>query len=397
MFTKGITKQIETFVKTSRERNPERSSAEVLEDLLAGNVEWSQPRRVSTVESGDRCCARVWNAGSGGQCIKAKSNGTDFCKNCHKKHSECPTAATFRDDGSHKGLFWGRFDDQLPIQGADGKGVAILWNAEEAKETVRTFLEEGGNWHPYCTERQFRTGDWDAAPNSNVPRRKKQKKSPKKSSVRVKTPKKRCQNDGNRKKIQEAVVALYEETQKFPKTTAQYLIDAGLDVGVAATKIQAMTQDEWSSWCDGKEFENEKHGVDQFGNFTKPLTGQMFIGTVGHICAEIWKEISDDVKTPYEIAYHKEKTEKEDAADMPAPKKEPNTTKQTKKKKKIKVKAPPPPPVDEDSDSEVDATEVSNILFEGKRITAYIDDENTAWSGEGEELGDYDEKTNTIE
>ena len=104
MFSVKIRSQVEKFVFEQRSSNPELSSEEVLDRVLT-MFDAVVPGRECTAAAGERCLARVWGGGVGGQCIKSKMSGSDYCKPCGRKSDVCSVPVSFTKEGKHKGLF----------------------------------------------------------------------------------------------------------------------------------------------------------------------------------------------------------------------------------------------------------------------------------------------------
>ena len=107
-------------------------------------------RTTKTVEPEDRCMARVWGGGSGNQCKGPKCDGSDYCKRCAKAAAVTEEPLTFDENGKHIGLFWGRFDQDLP-HFKDGH-VCVQWKSDESKAIVAAALKEGKTFHPFSGE-----------------------------------------------------------------------------------------------------------------------------------------------------------------------------------------------------------------------------------------------------
>ena len=430
-FAKSIREQVGEFVRLEREKNPSADSNEILQ-LLISDFQAVSGRRRTVVAPENLCMARVWAGGKGGQCHKAKMDGSDYCKKCAKDASICSTPASFLEDGKHKGLFWGRVDEPLPMKSADGKGLAIMWRTEDGREKARSLLESGecAGWHPFCTQPQFRTRKWDAPLNTTLPRLKGAAKKPKKTkSKRVQTAKQRWMAE-NRSNIQDQLETLAIKTQKAPKCLVAFIVAADFDSSKAEAAIQeAMADDEaWSTHCeDNGPFENDKFDIAEDGSFTGELTGtkrsQMLLGPVSKTCTEMWKALSDEEKAPFVSAYEDAKAQAnaelsdsedptkapsseseedaEPAAEKPKTKK-PKKSAKKKKKKIVKPPTPPPTPTpeedeEEEEEEEVEVETIEDALYKGKKITIYVDEDDTAYDADSNELGEYNRETNTVE
>lgn len=81
----------------------------------------------------NKCMARTWRSGLGGQCSRKKIEGSDYCK-LHSKRAEiCSEPAV-----NKKGLWLGRVDQEKPEKDKDGK-VVIEWpeNVEAIREKMK--------------------------------------------------------------------------------------------------------------------------------------------------------------------------------------------------------------------------------------------------------------------
>ena len=426
-------------MRDARESDLSLSSTEVLDKLLS-TFEAVRPGRVCTASAGDRCMARVWCDGLGGQCHKGKMCGSDYCKTCAKKAKICSIPASFTEDGKHKGLFWGRVDEERPEMSADGIGLAIMWRDEEGKKSAREMLESDGcdGWHPFCTQPGCRTNNWKAPLKTTLPRKKKgAKKKKKKSGPRIRTAKERWLKK-MRPQIRGDIIKLSVNVKKFPSAVVFFYIDAEFDVEAATATIKGMSSDKWADYCEEHgPFTNEKYAVDEAGNFSGEIKGNMLLGSTSKAGAAKWKSLGDEEQEVYETEYLKEKADKEavetsdlsddgvvssdsDCEEKAKPKKKakkkPTTKKKSKTKKKPVIKKPPTPspsPVEEEVEEEVEEVveeeveevEVSlgeddivrGIQTEDGLIDAYVDAEGTAFDMDGEELGEYNSETNEIE
>ena len=150
--------QMENFVKTMAangsftQEQLAAAMAQVQQQVAALDVP-AAPKRTRTtkvVEAEDRCMARVWGGGCGGQCKSAKCDGSDYCKRCAKAAAITEVPLSFDDNGKHIGLFWGRVDAELPIF-KDGH-VCVQWKTDDAKAIVAAALKEGKTFHPFSGE-----------------------------------------------------------------------------------------------------------------------------------------------------------------------------------------------------------------------------------------------------
>jgi hypothetical protein len=95
----------------------------------------------------NQCQARVWRSGSGkDQCSLRKCDHlghTDYCKRHAKQADISEDACTRGDDGySHKGLWFGRVDRDIPWLDATGV-IAIEWDTAEHKQLVADAVSSG--------------------------------------------------------------------------------------------------------------------------------------------------------------------------------------------------------------------------------------------------------------
>ncbi len=95
----------------------------------------------------ERCMARVWRSGSGkDQCSLRRGEHLGFdcyCKRHSTQAAVTEEPCTRGDDGySHKGLWFGRIDKELPWLDANGV-IAIEWDSAEHKEIVQKAVSEG--------------------------------------------------------------------------------------------------------------------------------------------------------------------------------------------------------------------------------------------------------------
>lgn len=398
-FSKNIREQVAEFVRNEKEKNPSADSSEILQ-LLMNEFEAVSGRRRTVISQENMCMARTWSGGKGGQCHKVKISGSDYCKACAKKASECSIPASFNTDGSHKGLFWGRVDKELPMKSADGKGLAIMWRTEFGIKKARSLLESGEcpGWHPFCTQRQFRTGDWDKELNTTLPRVKGSGKKPTKTkSKRVQTAKQRWMAE-NRTDIQNMIETLAIKTKKSPKCLVAFLIDADFNPEEAYNSLQDTMKDndKWAEYIeDNGPFKNEKFDVEEDGSFTGELSGakrsQLLLGPVSKICTAMWKKLSDEVKAPFISAYEEEKTKDENELNDSA-----NTSQETNTSEQSTDTTDDEEEDDEECE-EINVDTIENAIYKGNTMTIYVDQDNIAYDEDSNELGTYNKETNTVE
>ena len=253
-------------------------------------------RATVTVATKDQCMARTWAGGLGGQCKKAKIDDHDFCKNCSRKNACCSNAASFNMDGTHKGLFWGRVDEDLPVEAADGKGVAIMWKTDEVKDSIRQLLEDGGAWHPFCTERAFKTGDWDATAITTMTSPKKAKKAKKsKKAKRTKNAYLFFMGD-SRPQITSNLRTFVEDTKMSPVMAVHYLAENDNDISAALgafTKIvkhKKLLQKKLTSL----DIEGDGKIATDF-----VFKGKYAMGPIGKLGGALWGKMTDAEKKPF--------------------------------------------------------------------------------------------------
>lgn len=337
-------------------------------------------RTASVVAECDRCLARTWAGGLGGQCKKAKIDGCEFCKNCAKKATCCSVPASYNQDGTHKGLFWGRVDEDKPIEAADGKGVAIMWKTEESKSTIREILEEGGQWHPFCTASSegYRTGDWDATPittmNSGKSKKKKSKKSKKKSSKRTKNAYLFFMGD-NRGDITSNLRSFVENTKMDPILAVHFLTENNndLDAAIKAYKKLAKKKSFLKKKLKALDIEDDGKIADDF-----VFKGKYAMGPIGKLGGALWGKMNDAEKKPFNDMATQAKADMESALSD-----ESDTQMDNDELQESDVEEP---------DSDDDNIEITDVpLDDGTEIM--VDDDGVIYNDDGEKIGTYDSET----
>ena len=326
------------------------------------------------------CMARTWSSGCGGQCKKAKIDGRDFCKNCDKKHHICDTPASFNMDGTHKGLFWGRVDKPLPIKASDGKGIAIMWKTEEVKDEIRQILDDGGAWHPFCTERAFKTGDWDASPITTMTPKKKskgKKKAGKKKSKRTKNAYLFFMTAA-RPAITANLRKFVEITKMVPVVGVHFLSENNNDIDAALASFKKVSKRK-------KILQNKLESIEIEGdgkiaeNFV--FKGKYAMGPIGKLGGALWGKMTVDEKQPFQDLADKAKTEASSSED------DSDTVMTSKELEKSDVEDGSDEPNSDDDEFEIEDVKLSN----GTNIM--VDDNDIIVNDDGEEIGTYDRET----
>ena len=337
-------------------------------------------RTTAVVAAEERCVARTWAGGLGGQCKKAKCVGS-FCKNCAKKEACCSVAASFNQDGTHKGLFWGRTDEDLPIEAADGKGVAIMWKDEDTKSQIREILSDGGQWHPFCTASSegYRTGDWDAAPITTMNSRK-SKKTASKKSKKKKT--KRTKNaylffmGEKRGDITSNLRSFVNDTKMDPILAIHFLTENNNDLAasIKAFKKLAKKAPFMKKKLIALDIEGDGKIADDF-----VFKGKYAMGPIGKLGGALWGKMTDTEKKPFNDMATEAK------AVMAAASADESDTEMSDHELEASE-------VDEGENSDDDEIEISDITLEdGTDIM--VDDDGVIYSDDGEKIGTYDSET----
>mgnify|MGYP002819267625 CR=1 FL=1 len=175
--------QMENFVKTMAangnfsEEQLAAAMAQVKQQVADLDVPAApkRTRTVKVVEADDRCMARVWGGGCGTQCKSAKCEGSDYCKRCAKLAEVTTQPLSFDENGKHIGLFWGRIDQPQPHFN-DGQ-LVCQWKNEESKAIVAAALKEGKTFHPFSGEMKKK----NRKPSSGTKKPRKGKKATKKN------------------------------------------------------------------------------------------------------------------------------------------------------------------------------------------------------------------------
>lgn len=380
---------IETQLKAFIERIGDTGTWDKTE-ALAELGDWIEsatfkiPRKIRVspiVADENRCLARSWAGGVGGQCKKAKLDGQVFCKNCAKKCAVCSTPASFNMDGTHKGLFWGRVDEALPIEAADGEGVAIMWKSETVKDSIRELLSSGGSWHPFCTASKegFRTGDWDAARCSDAPSGKKTKKSTtKKKSKKTK----RTKNAylfymaDARGDITNNLRQFVEDTKMTPVVGVHYLSESANDLSAALAAFTKLAKK--------KKFLAKKLAsleIDGDGKVSEDFVfkGKYAMGPIGKLGGALWGKMTDLQKKPFKDMAAKAKAEVVVISD--------EEIDSTMSDEELELVA-------EEPASDDDELEIEDLIAaDGTAIM--VDDNNVIYNDDGEEIGTFDRGTKT--
>ena len=339
------------------------------------------PRKTRTktpIDKENLCMGRTWSGGLGGQCKKGKIDGCDFCKNCLKKYKICPDAASFNMDGTHKGLFWGRVDKPLPIKAADGKGVAIMWKTDEVKDEIRQILDGGGSWHPFCTERAFKTGEWDATPITTMTPKKKskgKKKAGKKKSKRTKNAYLFFMGD-TRPSITANLLKFVEETKMDPVIGVHFLAESNNDIAAAISSFKKVAKRKkiLQKKLDTLEIEGDGKVAEDF-----VFKGKYAMGPIGKLGGALWGKMTDDEKKPFQDLAEKAKSEVSSSED------EGDTTMTSDELEKSDIETNEPTQYN-------DEFEIEDIkLDDGTMIM--VDENDIIVDEDGEEIGTYDRET----
>ena len=333
-------------------------------------------RAVTTVSSEDQCMARSWALGVGGQCKKAKHGDGDFCKCCAKKFAVCKEPASFNMDGSHKGLFWGRVDEALPIEAADGKGVAIMWKSDEVKDQIRELLDDGGSWHPFCTHPPCRTADWEATPITTMTSRKKKSKK----SKSKKTKSKRTKNaylffmGDARPQITANLLKFVEDTQMTPGLGVHFLSENGNDINVALTAFKKLQKKKkfFKKRLNALDIEGDGKVADDF-----VFKGKYAMGPIGKLGGALWGKMSDAEKKPF-----KDMADEAKAAVVTASDDESEDVDEDVELEESEVE-------NDEANSDDDELEIEDVILDDG-TTIMVDERNLIYSEDGEEIGVFD-------
>ena len=108
------------------------------------------PRRV--VDSAERCYARSWSGGKGGQCGSKRVDGSDYCTRHLKQAEVTYVPCSFTEDGKRRtGLHFGDIRDEVQWRAPDGT-VAIVWDVPEIRAEIIAAMDAGATYHPSSGE-----------------------------------------------------------------------------------------------------------------------------------------------------------------------------------------------------------------------------------------------------
>ena len=251
-------------------------------------------RRV--VDSAERCYARSWSGGKGGQCGSKRVDGSDYCKRCAKKADETCVPCSFTEDGKKTGLHFGDIREEVPFLSPSG-AVALVWKDDVVRAKIIAAMEDGATYHKF-------TGEGKKGKTS-LPRIPGQKKAvEKKKSVRGKNAFLFFLGDGNRAKFKEVLIAFYKHTGKHPNATLSFLVENDLDLAAAKSDFDAKVGgDEWNAMIESASWEND-------ADFSKELKGGLITGPTSKLGGLVWNSMSDDEKAPYQKMAKEEKAKK---------------------------------------------------------------------------------------
>ena len=103
------------------------------------------------VEESQRCMARVWAEGKGGQCSRKRVEAEEYCS-CHGKNAlETTEAGCFDEAGKSRGLFFGRVDGEMPIYDSEGY-ITVVWQTAEIKKVIAEALAAGKTYNKNTAE-----------------------------------------------------------------------------------------------------------------------------------------------------------------------------------------------------------------------------------------------------
>ena len=364
-------------------------------------------RRV--VDSAERCYARSWSGGKGGQCGSKRVDGSDYCKRCAKKADETCVPCSFTEDGKKTGLHFGDIREEVPFLSPSGT-VAIVWNESEVRAKIIAAMEDGATYHKFSSEGK----KGKTSPPRIAGQKKKVTKDKKKTSSRGKNAFLFFLGDGNRAKFKEVLIAFYKHTGKHPNATLSFLVENDLDLAAAKSDFDAKVGgDEWNAMIESASWEND-------ADFSKELKGTLITGPTSKLGGLVWNSLSDEKKAPYQKMAKDEKAKKiaamenmddsaSDSDDEKMVKKVVKKTKKTKKERRAlaaqkaaalaaaaaaaALAAEDAESSDEDSGDELDVEEIN--LADG--TTVLKDDDGMCYNpATSEELGTWDEETNSI-
>ena len=376
-----IKTQVEAFIQRIGETgswNKEEALSELGDWIDSATFKVPRKTRVATVvEAGNRCVARVWAGGDGGQCKKAKNGDGDFCRNCSKKNTCCSTPASFNMDGSHKGLFWGRVDEELPIDSADGKGIAIMWKDEDVREEIREKLEGGGAWHPFCTNRPRRTGDWEATPITEMTAKKSKSKKSKSNSKRTKNAYLFFM-DKTRAEITSNLRIFIETTEMVPEMGIYFLAKKKNDLKAALTAFKKLKKNKklMKTKMTSLEIKGDGAVADDF-----VFKGKYAMGPIGKLGGALWKSMDEDEKSPFQELAAAAKAEMAAASDA-----ESDTVMSDLELEKSDME-------DADDEEEEEGTAAEEITLADGTTIWVGEKDNLIYDEDGEDIGTYDRKT----
>ena len=379
-----VEEQLKAFIRRLPAEIHETALSELVE--MVKTTTFKMPRKTQNkkeVAPENLCMARIWAGGAGGQCKKAKNVGSDFCKCCAKKHSACSVPASYNMDGSHKGLFWGRIDEPVPVKASDGKGVAIMWKNEATKEEIREILEDGGAWHPFCTHPPCRTADWDAAPITTMSARKTKKSSKKKS----KSKSKRTKNaylfymSSQRAQITANLRKFVEETGMNPLLGCSFLLESGnnFDAALATFKKLQKKKKFFSKRLSSLDIEGDGKVSEDF-----VFKGKYAMGPIGKLGGALWKKMTDADKQPFKDMAA---AEKETAEAAPLLEEEDHVDEDNLELEKSDVESG-------GANSDDDDVEIEDITLDDGSVIM-VDEQNVIYSADGEEIGLFNREENT--
>jgi hypothetical protein len=388
-----IKAQVEAFIERLGETGT-WNKAEALAQLSdwVDTATFQIPRKVRVTEpvsEENQCMARKWNGGDGGQCTKCKIKDSDFCKACAKKNAICSEPASYNEDGSHTGLFWGRIDNSLPIMAADGKGVAIMWKMEDVKDSIRETLSDGGQWHPFCTHPPCRTRDWDAKPITTMTSvKKKSAKSKSKKSKSKKEKKKRTKNGflffmgDTRAQIKVNLEEFISKTGMVPLVAVHFLTESENDCDTAISNCNKLAKKKtfFKKMLERLEIEGEGKVAEDF-----VLKGRTAMGPIAKLGGAIWSNMSDENKAPFQkMAADAKEAAHAEASDVEV------STEMSDDELKIDTSEI----VSVEDDAENSDIEVEDIVdAEGKEWM--VGEGGIIYDDDGDEIGKFDRTTKT--
>lgn len=332
-----------------------------------------------------RCHARTMKSGACGQCENTicDRSDQDLCQKCHKKYLRCSTPCTWKNKRK-VGLFLGKIDDPIPIEAADGGGIAVVWSKEVSTfERYETLWKSGVRFHPNSGRKNINLK------HIKKSIRDKPVKIRKKSSFNVFMSKKRPV-------IKDAIKGVVAKTLKHPKLIIYFLADSSLDVPKTIRTIEEVCVDaqkfiEWTKRAGAIFDDSSVHswddmcdtfGLDNQGDCdADAFCGRLVVSETAKLGGFLWR--TED-KSVWQLMVDNIPN------DARTPPKEFNSNDDISSKK--------PEQVDEESEeSEGEVPEVRwHTLKNGEKILVSIEDDETIYNISGAIIGKLNRELNKM-